>query len=136
MGLFDFLKKGKLEHQVKEEDKTPPVVEIDGSKWLGRDFEFLIAGEIEISPEDFDDMMTPNSFHCIKTERDGWIYYQVGEDDFNYSFEPPGIQMVFNDSITFGKAKAIVDEIILNIIASGQIPELIVIDKSKLYRFE
>ncbi|HVW13548.1 MAG TPA: hypothetical protein VHB54_07005 [Mucilaginibacter sp.] len=153
MGLFDLFKNDKLKSQSKEENKNSSAIEvdkskskegnknssdieIDKSKWLGKDFELLIAGEIDIPSENFDSIMTPNSFDWIKTERNNWIYYQVGDDNFNYSFEPPGIQMVFNDEISFAKAKAIVDEIIQNIIATGQTPELIIIEKNKLYRFE
>lgn len=135
MGLFDFFKKNRHQ-QSKKEDYTSQEIEVDKSKWTGKDFEFLIAGEIDIPSGDFDDVMTPNTFNCVKTERNNWIYYKVGDDDFNYSFEPPGIQMVFNDSISFLKAKEIADEIIQNIIMSGQTPELIIIDKSQLYRFE
>ncbi|MBK9256913.1 MAG: hypothetical protein IPM42_15635 [Saprospiraceae bacterium] len=103
--------------------------------WKGEDFEFLIVGDIEIF-SDFDNIMTPNSFEWIKTIKNDWDYYIVGQDEFSYSVEEPGIQMTFNKEISFEKAKQIADEVIANIIATGQKAELTILDKKNLYRFD
>ena len=108
---------------------------IDRTGLTGENFEFLIIGDIDIF-SDFDNIMTPNSFEWIKTIKDNWNYYQVGEDEFSYSIEEPGIQMTFNNEIIFGKAKIIADEIIANITATGQKAELIILDKKNTYRFD
>jgi len=79
----------------------------------GKDFEFLITpSDIEIKTEDFDRIMTPDSIEWNKVIKDDWAYYQVGPDEFSYSWEPPGIQMTFNDEINFEKAKLIADEVV------------------------
>jgi len=109
---------------------------IDRSNWTGEDFEFLIAGDINVSKEDYDILMTPKSFEWIKIFRNEWPYYQIGQDEFSYSWEEPGIQMSFNNEITFEKAKRIADEIIQNIAETGQEPELIILDKKNIYRFD
>ena len=92
-------------------------------------------GDIDVF-DIWDKVMTPNSFATNQVEKNNWIYYQVGEDEFCYSIEPPGIQMTFNDEITFKKAKAIGDEIIENILAEGQDAQLIILNKSNIYKFE
>lgn len=76
-------------------------------------FEFLLMApdDIEIRNEDFDRIMTPDSMEWEKIHKNSWVYYQVGNDEFSYSFEMPGIQMTFNDDISFDKAKQIADEV-------------------------
>jgi hypothetical protein len=44
--------------------------------------------------------------------------------------------MTFNKGISFEKAKKIADEVIKNIRATGQEAELIMLDNSKVYRFD
>lgn len=105
------------------------------SKWTGKDFEFLITGDLEISNENHDEIMTPNSFDWNKIEKDNWTYYQVGLDEFSYSWEPSGIQMTFSDDITFQKAKNIADEIMGNIQRTGQLAELVILESGKAYKF-
>ena len=69
---------------------------MEASKLTGKDFEFLIMpGDIETKAENFDDLMTPDSIKWTKSIRNDRAYYQVGADEFYYSWEPPGIQMVF-----------------------------------------
>lgn len=131
MGLFDFFRKRK------ETDKTvPPGDNEDRSQWTGKDFEFLITGDVDIPAADYDRIMTPNTYQWKKVDRDGWYYYQVGEDEFTYSWEMPGIQMTFNKEISFEKAKRIAEEVISNIKAAGQKAELVVLNSSTVYRFD
>jgi len=131
MGLFDFLKKKKVSNT-----EAPPDAIEDWSTWTGKDFEFLIAGDITIPADDYDQIMTPNTFAWSKVNKNDWTYYQVGADEFSYSWEEPGIQMTFNTEITFEKAKRIAEEVIGNIKAIGQEAELIVLNSSKVHRFE
>ncbi|MES2213029.1 MAG: hypothetical protein V4490_07850 [Pseudomonadota bacterium] len=114
-------------------EQTNPQPNMSG--WKGRDFEFLIVGDIQISNEEFDEIMTPNSMHWSKFEKNGWPHYKVDEDDFNYSWEMPGIQMTFNDEISFDKARMIADEVVANIKATGQNAELQIIDSTKVNQF-
>jgi len=109
-------------------------IDNNSSELTGKDFEFLIVGDINISTN-YDSIMTPNTFEWVKTIKDGWPYYQVGLDEFSYSVEDPGIQMTFNKEIQYKKAKQIADEIIANILETGQKAELVILDKSKVYRF-
>jgi hypothetical protein len=86
-------------------------------------FEFLLTFDEEpfIKIEDFDNVMTPDSFHWSKIIKDDWVYYRVGEDEFSYSFEIVGIQMVFNEDANFEKAKKIANEVVEKLINySGQ----------------
>jgi hypothetical protein len=133
MGLFDFFKGRNKVPGRKVDDIV--VKNIDRSNWTGKDFEFLIAGDLEIGNEEFDDIMTPSSMLWIKTERDNWNFYQVGNDEFSYSIEPPGIQMTFNNGIIFNKAKTIADEVIEKLKKKGYDPELIILNSSKVYKF-
>lgn len=132
MGLLDFIK-NKLRLSAKPANKTPVVVDRIG--WTGQDFEFLIIGNIDVF-SDFDNIMTPNSLEWTKTSKNDWHYYQVGQDEFSYSVEEPGIQMTFNKEISFTKAKKIVDEVIENINSTGQKVELLILDKKQVYRFD
>lgn len=108
----------------------------DRSNWTGEDFEFLITGDIRVSDNDHDKIMTPKTINWEKVTKNDWPYYKVGQDEFSYSWEEPGIQMTFNKEITFEKAKMIADEIIKNILESGQAAELIILDKRKVYKFQ
>lgn len=78
MGLFDFFRKRKVT------DKAAPPTDDneDRSQWTGKDFEFLITGDVDIPAADYDRIMTPNTFQWKKVNRDDWYYYQVGEDEF------------------------------------------------------
>ena len=79
---------------------------------LGKDFEFLITpGNIEIKPEDFDGLMTPDYTSWKKESKKDRIWYQVGKDEFSYSREPRGIRMSFNRAMRFEKARKIVEEV-------------------------
>jgi hypothetical protein len=100
----------------------------DLNNLTGKDFEFLITGnDIEIKAEDFDRIMTPDSFAWNKITKDDWPFYQVGDDEFSYSWEPPGIQMTFNDEISFQKAKLIADEVVAKLSKyTGQTIELVI----------
>lgn len=131
MKLFDFFKRKQTAEPISKSTE----IEIDKSQWTGKDFEFLITGDIEISSKDYDKIMTPNSFGWAKVIRDDWTYYQVGEDEFTYSWEIPGIQMTFNDFITYQKAKQIADEVIENIKATEQKAKLIIVDSTKIVHF-
>jgi hypothetical protein len=104
--------------------------------WTGKDFEFLITGDINVPVAEYDHIMTPNSLACKKVIKNEWCYYQAGADEFTYSWEMPGIQMTFNKEITFEKAKLIADEVIGNIKAIGQEAELTVLNSSTVYRFD
>jgi DNA-binding PadR family transcriptional regulator len=125
--IFDRMKTSK--------DNVVIPTEQDRSDWTGKNFEFLIIGDLEITAENHDEVMTPNSLEWTKIEKDNWPYYQVGQDEFSYSWEPPGIQMTFNDNITFQKAKNIADEIIENIHKTGQLAELVILESGKIYKF-
>jgi hypothetical protein len=78
----------------------------------GKDFEFLITpGDLEIKPEDFDSLMTPDSMSWTKISKNDRTWYQVGKDEFSYSVQASGIQMSFNREISFEKARKIVEEV-------------------------
>ena len=108
---------------------------VDRTGWTGNDFEFLIVGDIDVF-SDFDNIMTPNTLDWIKLIKNDWNYYKVGQDEYSYSIEEPGIQMTFNEEILFDKAKKIADEVITNINATGQVAELLILDSKKIYRFD
>ena len=132
MGIFKSLKKYKPNTETTSVFK--PVA--DTSQWTGNDFEFLIRGVIEIPESGYENIMTPNSFEWNKLIKNNGVFFQVGEDEFSYSHEMPGIQMTFNKEIPFLKAKQIADEVLANILSSGQDAELIIIDKKNIYRFD
>ena len=132
MALFNFFKRKKKADQEPADNDTT----VDKSQWTGKDFEFLITGDINILSDNYDKIMTPTSFEWTKTNKKDWTYYQVGQDEYSYSWEMPGIQMTFNESIPYQKAKKIADEVIENIRATGQIAELVILNKTKVYRFD
>lgn len=131
MRLFNFLKK---KPQSKTTDSNPAFNET--SSRTGKDFEFLITGEIEIPAIEYDRIMTPNSFEWVKIYKDDWPYYQVGRDEFSYSWEIPGIQMTFNEGMSFEKAKKIADEVVENIRSLGVAVQLHILDRNTPYQFE
>ena len=86
----------------------------DTSNLTGKDFEFLIThpDDFEISSDLFDKLMTPDTIEWTKVIKNNWTYYKVGQDEFSYSWEPPGIQMTFNEEIEYDKAKKIADQVV------------------------
>ncbi len=110
------------------------IEKIDRSNWIGENFEFLIIGVDEIPNEEYDRIMTPNSFEWKKVIKDEWSFYQVGSDEFSFSWEMPGIQFTFNEEVKFDKAKKIADEIIENIQLTGQKAELLILESDKIYK--
>jgi hypothetical protein len=134
MKLFDFFRrKSTLEKGIPSQ---PSLTTKGNSEIPEAGFEFLITGDVNVPAEDYDQVMTPNSSEWTKLQKNGWTYYRAGEDEFSYSWEAPGIQMTFNKGISFEKAKKIAEEVIKNIKATGQEAELIMLDNSKVNRFD
>lgn len=104
--------------------------------YLPGKFEFLILGDIELTDAQFYSLMVPRSFAVEKIEKDMGIYFETGGDQFGYSWEPPGIQMVFNKEAPFQKAKQIAEEVVQNLNEAGFRAELMVVDHSKILRFD
>ena len=112
---------------------------LDRTNLTGRDFEFLIIhpDELEINGDIFDKLMTPDNISWTKISKDNWYYYVVGQDEFTYSWEPPGIQMTFNDDIIYDKAKDIAEQVVTKLKNfSGLDIDLVFIDKQQLIKFE
>lgn len=127
---------GNLKQDQKSEiPETDSVLDI--KNLTGNDFEFLITpGDVEIRKEDFDAIMTPDSLHWTRVIKDDWSYFQVDSDEFSYSLEEPGIQMVFNKEISYDKAKAIADEVVSKLSKyTGQKIELVFISKNQIISF-
>ena len=135
MGIFDFLKRKKKAEAESSEFNSEPEI-LDRSNWTGENFEFLITGNVEVTASEYDELMTPNSFSWEKTVKNDWTYYKVGQDEFSYSWEMPGIQFTFNKEVKFEKAKQIADEIMENLHSNGQMAELVILEKNKVYRFD
>jgi hypothetical protein len=129
MKLFSFLIK-------KKTGKPAPISvpeTVDKSKWTGKDFDFLITGNLRIPQDEYDNIMTPNSLDWNKVSIAKWSIYYVGPDTFCFFKDMHGIQMSFNETITYQKAKRITDEIIDNIKSTGQTADLIVLAKPDIY---
>ncbi|PQJ33013.1 hypothetical protein BST92_14250 [Nonlabens arenilitoris] len=152
MKLFRFLRKKLNElDNIPEDNLTEKITEkstmetesktemnnkkIDRTNWTGENFEFLIIGVDEIPNEEYDKIMTPNSYKWKKVIKDEWPFYVVGEDEFSFSWEMPGIQFTFNKEVEYEKAKKIADEIIENINSIGQKAELLTLESNKIYKF-
>jgi hypothetical protein len=115
-----------------------PAPPVDLSALTGKDFEFLITpGDLAIPAADVDNLLTPDSFGWTKLMKGNWPYYQVDDDEFTYSWEPPGIQMTFSSGISYPKAKAIVDEVVRKLSAyTGQSVEWVVLSGDVPIRFD
>lgn len=135
MEIFNFLKRKKKSENKNSEAKTESE-SVDRTNWTGENFEFLITGVDEIPNEEYDRIMTPKTFECKKVIKDEWPFYVVGEDEFSFSWEMPGIQFTFNKEVKYEKAKKIADEIIENLNSIGQNAELLILESNKVYRFE
>jgi len=99
-------------------------------------FEFLITGDIELTPEQFGTLLAPASMKVEQVERKGWIYFQANGDEFSYSWEIPGIQMMFNKECTFEKARQIAEKVVENLKSAGFDAELVIIDNSQITKFK
>lgn len=135
--LRDFLRR-LFTNKDQRHSKNVPENIVDRSNLTGADFEFLITpSDIEIKSEDFDRIMTPESFGWLKADKNNWNYYQVGSDEFSYSWEIPGIQMTFNNEIKYVKAKQIADEVVAKLSKyTSQKVELVFIPKDRVISFQ
>ena len=134
MNILNFFRKNKklnLPDQKSQKDKPK-----DNFSLFGKDFEFLIRGDINLSNDNYERVMTPNSISCKKILKEDGPFYQVGEDEFSYSWEMPGIQMTFNAEITYEKAKMIAEEVMENLKAEGQDAELLELKSDEVYKFD
>lgn len=131
MKIFNFFRKKKSYDIV-------PYSKIDDSKLAlcGRDFEFLIRGEVKLPNKNWEEILTPNSMSWEKIIRDDWPFFRIGSDEFSYSWEMSGIQMTFNAEITYEKARKIADEVINNLRRLGQNPELVEIFSDEIAEFD
>lgn len=136
------LKRYEIEETLKEEEKEDiktleSFLEFKPNQddWIGEDFRCFIRrkGDVEfgddfdILSKDFENALIIKSKDCKKEQREGWVFYKVGNDEYTFDFEPVGIMIYFNDNITYPKAKEILDEICLNIMeASKQEAEVVV----------
>ncbi|CDN75359.1 hypothetical protein [Elizabethkingia anophelis] len=142
MSIFNFWRKNKkneLEFSQKKSDENSDNKMLETNiktEFNNGEFEFLIRGEIELDSENWEQILTPNSFKTEKILRNDWFYFKVDNDEFSYSFEEPGIQMTFNNEMDFKKAKKIADEVIEKIKSTGQNAELEILNKSKIYKFD
>jgi hypothetical protein len=106
---------------------------VDKSSWTGKDFYFLITGMVQLQKEEYDKIMTPTTFEWSRLSTK-WPIYNVGKDEYGFSFEKSGIEMTFSEKIEFSKAKQIANEIIENICSTGQKVELHVVVITRVYR--
>jgi hypothetical protein len=135
MGIFDIFKRKKNPNNKNLESKDS-FKNVDFNNWTGENFEFLITSVEDIPYDEYDNIMTPHSFEWIKVIKDEYTLYRVGEDEFSFSWEMPGIQLTFNKEIKYLKAKKIADEIIENLNSIGQNAELLILESNKVHRFE
>ncbi len=100
---------------------------MDTSEWTGKDFEFLLVGNIQIPAGEYDNLMTPNSFDWTKVTMKNSTIYTVNEESYNFSQDTDGLHMSFTPGFTFTIARQIVNEIIKNLNQAGQTAELAVL---------
>ncbi|WP_300672469.1 hypothetical protein [Soonwooa sp.] len=114
MSIFNFWKKNKKkESDFQKENTEENLLNLESkTDFKNGEFEFLICGEIKLDSESWEKILSPNTIDTKKVLRNGWPYFQVGSDEYSYSFEEVGIQMTFNEEMEFQKAKRIADEII------------------------
>jgi hypothetical protein len=109
----------------------------DRDNLTGDDLEFLITpSDIQIKEEDFSKVMTPSSMPWEIVKKDGWDYYKVDDYEFSYSWEEPGIQMIFSSNTPYAVAKLIVDEVVFKLLSyTGMDIEAIFIRNDKPISF-
>ena len=106
---------------------------VDKFEWTGSDFYLLITGATQIEKGSYDTLMTPKTFEWSRISQIKWPIYRVGEDEYSFSFEKNGIEITFCESVRFNKAKQIGDEIVEKLCSTGQIVNLYVMAKPKIY---
>ena len=65
-------------------------------------------------------------WHCTMRSKMPW--YVVGEDGYTYSWEEPGIQLLFDEGVTASRAVEIAGAIVAGMQQRGYGGELVVID--------
>ena len=96
---------------------------------------FLILYPQELTPDlaELNELIPPADKDAIYISADNWLFYQpVAEDDI-YSWEIPGIKLVFNGDIKYDEAKEFAERIVSTLKkGSGMEITLVAVDKTKL----
>lgn len=99
---------------------------MDTSGWTGKDFEFVITGDVQISTGDYDRLLAPNSFKWRKKTVKTCNLYFIDQEAYSFSQEEDGIHMSFTPGFAYPLARQIVDEIIQNLREAGKVVGLVV----------
>ena len=105
------------------------------SKLTGKDFGFLILypENLEINDDLLEKLMPSDNTEGVTISKDDWLNHQPEGDEFTYSWKVPGIKMMFNDEMTYDKAKEIAEQVVTKLKDySGLKIELVLIDKTRL----
>jgi hypothetical protein len=90
--------------------------------------EILIVGVNDVPANAGPEWLSPTGMEWRCTMRNKMPWYVVGEDGYTYSWEEPGIQLLFDEGVTANRAVEIAEAIVAGMQLRGYGGELVVID--------
>jgi hypothetical protein len=90
--------------------------------------ELLIVGVGNVLNNVGPEWLAPANMAWQYEVRDKMPWYVVGADGYTYSWEPPGIQLLFDEGVAADRAVAIAEAIVAGMQERGYGGELLVID--------
>ena len=100
---------------------------VDTSGWMGKDFEFLITGDVQIEASEYDTIMTPKSWTFKRATVGKWNMYTLDGELYCVSQEADGIHLSFTPAFTYAVARQIADEIMEKLQAARKPAALVVL---------
>jgi len=99
----------------------------------GTAFLILYPHELEINIDELREVISPANKDAIYISDDPWLFYQPVAGEDIYSWEIPGIKLIFKEEIDHDAAKTFAERIVATLNENSSVEiTLVTIDKTKL----
>ena len=96
-------------------------------------FLILYPEDLDITDDLLDKLIPPGGKEFIRYSKDEWLHYQPAGHEDTYSFQLPGIKLIFTGDLIYDKIKDMADELVSKLKDhTGMKIELVTIDKHRL----
>src|SRR6185295_1812848 len=96
-------------------------------------FLLLYPEGLDITDDLLDKLIPTEGKECMRYSKDEWLHYQPAGDEDTYSFQLPGIKLIFTGDLIYDKIKDLADELVAKLKEhTGANIELVSIDKHRL----
>jgi len=97
-------------------------------------FLILYPEDLDITDDLLDKLIPPDGKEYMRYSKEEWLHYQPAGHEDTYSFQLPGIKLIFTSELDYDKIKDLADELVTKLKDhySEMKIELVTIDKHRL----